>query len=129
MTKKYPVTTGRTFFPCLFLATALATQQLEAFEGLCLAESWLCLSPTFPQPAALALCLGTERQLCSKGIRPPEPAHARPWACCVQRCPAGTAAGLPDSLLSPGFFSSTGEEGGILSWYPKEQKSENSTEM
>lgn len=38
------MTTGRTFFPCLFLDTALATQQLEAFEGLCLAESWLCLS-------------------------------------------------------------------------------------
>lgn len=61
------VTMGRTFFPCLFLDTALATQQLEACEGLCLAESWLCLSPDIPTACSLGIVLGNREAALFQG--------------------------------------------------------------
>lgn len=61
------LTTGRTFCPCLFLDTALATQRLEACEGLCLAESRFCLPPNIPTACSLGIVLGNREAALFQG--------------------------------------------------------------
>lgn len=95
-----------------------------------MAESLLCLVINFPTACIFGAALGNaETRLCSKGIRPSEPA-----AC---SCPERAAftmvlrAQALDSQISwsaLGFPGSTAEEGGISPWYPKEQEPESSTE-